>query len=129
MFPMVGLGLSAADNNDTAAVYIRSAWGPNMPVATQCNPCPAYAQLFGSVAAGSARQDFDARSNILDFMNDDVQRVRKRLAGSEREKFEHDVNAFDLMSSRQRKLAAMASALRKHAPERSENYTSPNDKE
>lgn len=54
VFPMVGLGLASAGNNNTGTVYICSAWGPNMPIATQANPDFARRQLFGSVAGGNA---------------------------------------------------------------------------
>ena len=129
VFPIVGLGLNSADNNERGTVYICSAWGPNMPIATQCNPEFAHRQLFGSVAEGNARHQFDARSNLLDFMKDDVRRVRTRLASPELEKFDHYLNAFESMSARQRKLAEMTAVLRKHSPDRSAKYDSKDDKE
>lgn len=129
VFPMIGLGLASAENNNTSTVYICSAWGPNMPIATQCNPDLAYRQLFGSVAEGNARKDFNARSNLLDFMKDDVKRVRGELAGEELVKFDHYLNAFESMSSRQSKLAAMSKGLRKHLPEHTTKFTSANEKE
>ncbi len=129
VFPMIGLGLASAENNNTNTVYICSAWGPNMPIATQCNPDLAYRQLFGSVAEGNARKDFDARSNLLDFMKDDVKRVRGELAGDELLKFDHYLNAFESMSSRQGKLAEMAGGLQKHMPEHTAKFTSSNEKE
>jgi len=79
VFPMVGLGLKSSDQNNVNTVYICSAWKANMPIATQCNPDVAFRQLFGSVAAGNARRDFDARSNLLDFMKEDVRRVRREI--------------------------------------------------
>ena len=129
VFPMVGLGLASAENNNTGTVYICSAWGPNMPIATQANPDIAYRQLFGSVAAGNARKDFDARTSLLDFMKDDVKRVRGELVGDELVKFDHYLNAFESMSDRQKKLATMSDTLRKHVPKHTEKFTSPNEKE
>ena len=117
VFPMVGLGLAAAENNNTNTVYICSAWGPNMPIATQCNPDLAYRQLFGSVAEGNARKDFDARSNLLDFMKDDIRRVRGELAGDELRKFDHYLNAFESMSSRQTKLGRHVGVVAKTVAE------------
>ncbi len=128
VFPIVGLGLAAAENNNTGTVYICSAWGPNMPIATQANPEIAFRQLFGSVAGGNARTDFNARSNLLDFMKDDVRRVRGELVGQERDKFDHYLNAFESMSARQSKLAEMSGDLQQHLPETGEKLTSPNEK-
>ena len=129
VFPMVGLGLAAAEHNNTSTVYVCSAWGPNMPIATQCNPDLAYRQLFGSVAGGNARTSFDARSSLLDFMKNDVRRVRRELAGEELVKFDHYLHAFESMSARQDKLAVMSEELREHLPAHSANYTSANEKE
>lgn len=129
VFPLVGLGLASAENNSTGTVYICSAWGPNMPIATQANPDIAYRQLFGSVAGGNARVDFDSRSSLLDFMKDDVRRVRGELAGPELDKFDRYLGAFESMSARQKQLAEMSDKLRTHLPEHTDNYTSTNEKE
>ncbi len=128
VFPMIGLGVKAADDNNTGTVYICSASGPNQPIATQCNPDIAYRQLFGSVAQGNARKHFDARTSLLEFMKHDTKRVRSELSGDERDKFDHYVHAFESMGDRQKKLAAMSDTLRQHAPERTDKYTAANDK-
>ena len=55
-------------------------------VPTQCRPDLAYQQLFGSVADGDAANAFHAKTNLLDFMVDDVKRLERRLNSAEREK-------------------------------------------
>ena len=37
-------------------------------------PDQAYATLFGSVADGTAKQEFAAHNNLLDFLREDVKR-------------------------------------------------------
>ena len=128
VFPIVGLGLAPRDDNNTGAAYICSAWDADQPIATQCNPDLAYRRLFGSVVAGNGRTEFDGRTSLLDFMKDDVKRVRARLAGDELEKFDKYLEAFETMGARQRRLAKIADQLRPHLPEHNEKYTSSNGK-
>lgn len=125
-FPMVGLGLDA-NFAGTRTVYVCSAWGPNQTIATQCMPEVAYRSLFGSVVGDEARQNFDARSNLLDFLRDDVHQIDRLFAGPEREKFAAHVNALEEMSGRQRQLLAMAEQLRRHAPRLDARYSSLNE--
>lgn len=128
VFPIVGLGIDTKPKPEGGSVYVCSAMGPNQPVAIQCNPDLAYKTLFGSVASDSARQTFDDRTHLLDFMKDDVKSVRSRLAGPERDKFDYYLNAFEAMGQRQVKLQEMAGTLRKSAPSYDEKkYTSTNE--
>ncbi len=96
--------------------YAYSASGPGTPVPIVTSPDLAYKSLFGSVAAGAARQQFDRRSDLLGFMADDVKRSRAALAGEEREKFDRYLRAFEALRDRQRELVAMEAELKKHAP-------------
>lgn len=126
VFPLVCLGLDDRSNR-TQSVYVCSAWGADRPIATLCNPEGAYNTLFGSVAQGSGLASFNARTNLLDFMRDDVQSVRTKLAGPERERFDYYVHSFETMSDRQRALKAMEARLREHAPELGPKFTSANE--
>jgi hypothetical protein len=125
-FPIVGLGLDAT-HASTRTVYVCSAWGPNQTIATQCRPEVAYRTLFGSVVGDEARQDFDARTNLLDFLREDVNQIERQLAGPEREKFAAHVNALEQMSGRQRELLARADQVRRHAPRLDARYSSLNE--
>ncbi|MFN4261620.1 MAG: DUF1552 domain-containing protein [Gemmataceae bacterium] len=104
--------------------YGRSAAGPNQPVALQCRPDLAYNQLFGSVAAGAGRQAFEARSNLLDFMVDDIRRVEGALGGEERRQLQSYLQAFENMTERRSRLNDNAESLRRHAPTVTNRYTS-----
>lgn len=115
IMPHIGLGL--AKNLDMTMNYQISAAGPGKAVPIQCSPELAYKSLFGSVAEGSGRQAFDRRTNLLDFMADDVKRARDALAGEERQKLDQYLEAFESLRDRQGKIESIQENLKKHNPQ------------
>ena len=113
VFPLLGLG--AANGGPTTA-YCSSAWAAGKPIAMQCQPEMAYESLFGSV--GATRNDFATRKNLLDFVSNDVQRVRNDIAGPERELLEAHLEAMESLSKRNGQLSEqfLKGTLNKHAP-------------
>lgn len=103
--------------------YAYSASGPGKAVPTITSPDLAFKALFGSVAEGAGRQAFDRRTNLLDFMADDVKRSRAALAGEEREKFDRYLEAFESLHARQKELVAKAEELKRHAPKLGDKAT------
>jgi hypothetical protein len=124
VFPIVGLGLDAM-HASAQTVYVCSAWGENQTIPTQCSPDVAYKQLFGSVTGAS--RDFDARTNLLDFLKDDIKTLRGEVAGAERLKLDAHIGALEMMAQRQQKLLAIRNTLAKHAPKQDKKYTSGNE--
>jgi len=114
VFPHVGLGIS--DKPEHTVIYNCSAWGPNQQLPTQCRPDIAFGALFGAVAKGRAAEDFKAKNNLLDFMVDDVKRVNNSLPGTEKQKLESYLQAYEAMKHRQSRLNEIKNTLRKHAP-------------
>jgi hypothetical protein len=123
IFPMVGLGVGRYEGITNVA-YCSSAWGANQHAPILCSADYAYKVLFGSVLQGTERTEFDARTDLLAFMKDDVKRVQSRLAGPEREKFDAYVAAYENMHVRQSQLAQASERLRKVAPAKNEKFTS-----
>jgi hypothetical protein len=78
--------------------------------------------LFGSVSEGSDRDDFDSRTSLLDFVKDDVRRVRGELAGTELDKFDAYLSAYENMSRRQQQLRELEATLRQVAPAKDAKY-------
>jgi hypothetical protein len=113
-FKQVGLGIS--DRPEHSIIYNCSAWDKGQPMPTQCRPDLAYANLFGSVAGGAAREEFIAQGNMLDFLRDDIKRVESRLSGPEREKLGHQLAAYESLRERQSRLNEIENTLRKSAP-------------
>jgi hypothetical protein len=122
VFPQVGLGIS--DRPEHTVIYNCSAWDKGKPLPTQCRPDLAFGSLFGSVAGGSAKQEFVARGNLLDFLNDDIKRLQGTVGSAERAKLESHVAAYEAMRQRQSRLNEIENTLRKHAPVATDKYKS-----
>jgi hypothetical protein len=113
LFNHVGLGVS---NKPSALTYNVTSAAKGKALPTVLNPVLAHQQFFAAGATGSARKSFDVDTCLLDFLADDVKRLQQRLDGSERAKLDHYLGAFEAMSGRQSKLAAMADQIAKSTP-------------
>ncbi|MBI1371761.1 MAG: DUF1552 domain-containing protein [Phycisphaera sp.] len=113
IFPQVGVGVS---NNAASMAYIVTSTDKGKAMPTLLNPVLALRQYFSAGAAGSARKEFDADTNLLDFMADDVKRMQSRLDSEEKAKLERYLDAFESMSGRQSKLLSMADRIAGAAP-------------
>ncbi len=114
VFKHVGLGLSGQEG--ASMNYNHSASAPGQACPIICSPDLAFKALFGSVADGAGKTEFNQRSNLLNFMSDDVARTRAGLRGDERAKLDSYLAAYDSLSSRQGSIANMRAKLEKHAP-------------
>jgi hypothetical protein len=122
IFKQVGLGISPRPEH--TVIYNCSAWDAGKPMPTQCRPDLAYGALFGSVAEGSAKADFVARTNVLDFLRDDIRRLESNVSGREREKLQAHLAAYESMRERQSRLNEIESTLREQAPVAGDKFTS-----
>jgi len=122
VFPHVGLGM--VDRPGANVIYNCSAWGRSKPMPTVCQPMTAYGNLFGSVASGNSKSEFHAKTNLLDFLADDVKRLRNEVPSSERDKLEAHLQGYEEMRNRQSRLNEIENTLRKAAPVVSDKYTS-----
>jgi len=122
IFPHLGLGISKRLENSVS--YNLSAIGPNKGLPTMVKPDHAYATLFGSVADGSAKQEFTAKNNLLDFLREDVKRAEAKLAGEEREQFGAYLETLETLRQRQSRLNEIEHTLREKGPSPTDKYTS-----
>lgn len=119
-FSHVALGLNGGEGPMN---YRVSAAGPGKEIPIVCSPDLAFTSLFGSVAEGAGKAAFDRRTNLLDFMADDVRRSRAGLVGDERQKFDRYLEAFETLHNRQRELVAKAEELKRVVPRLGEKAT------
>jgi hypothetical protein len=122
VFTHVGLGMTGKPEENV--IYNCSAWAKGKPMPTTCQPAAAYANLFGSVAGGDAKAEFTAKTNVLDFLLDDVRKLHSQVAGSERDKLNAHLEAYEAMRDRQSRLNEIENTLRGKAPVVSDKYTS-----
>lgn len=122
IFPHVGLGMTGKPEQNV--IYNCSAWAKGKPMPTTCHPQAAYSNLFGSVAGGSAKAEFQAKTNVLDFLLDDIKRLRRQVASSEQAKLDSHLEAYEAMKNRQSRLNEIENTLRDKAPVVGDKYTS-----
>lgn len=113
IYPHVGVGVS---NNPMSMTYNITSAARGKALPTLLDPALAHRRYFAAGAAGNARKEFDVETSLLDFMADDVKRMQTRLDGSEREKLDRYLEAFESMSGRQSKLAAMSERIANATP-------------
>lgn len=114
VIPVVGLGVSP--NPNVCFITNSSVTAPRRPLVTHCQPTLAFQALFGSVAGGQAGRKFAARTALLDWIRDDVRRVRAALPQEGREKLEVYLDTFDQLRARQDKFATIKAGLEAHVP-------------
>ena len=122
IFPHFGIGIS--DRKEHDVIYNSSAWGKGQPIPTICQPMTAYGALFGSVAGGNSGAEFNAKTNLLDFLREDVKRLQKQVAGSEHDKLAAHLKGYEDMRKRQSRLGEIEGTLRKNAPEVTDKFKS-----
>lgn len=103
-----------------------SATGAGKTLPYYCSPMLAYKELFGSLASSDQlKAEAALDKHLLDFMVDDVKRVRRQLAAPEQEKLDHYLEGFESLRDRQVKLATLDDSVRVHIPSISDKFTSP----
>ncbi len=125
IIPSVALGM--AEKLDQTLNYQLSVAGPGKANPVQCSPERAFKALFGSVAGGNSRAAFDRRTNLLDFMADDVKRTRDQLVGDEKAKFDQYLEAFENLRDRQAKIDTIKGDLKTHAPNLDQKFAKPTE--
>lgn len=123
--PNVGLGILSRAEHTLNYQISASAPGKALPI--QCSPEQAFRGLFGSVIGGENRAAFDRKTNLLDFMREDVKRVRAGLAGEEREKLEDYLQSFEALHLRQGKIDAIKPAMAAAMPKLEAQFSTPTE--
>lgn len=102
-----------------------SAQGKNTRTPAFASAMLAYKEIFGTVMTGdSAKIEAEAHRNLMDFLVNDVKRVKKSLNSIEKEKLDHYLNGFESLRDRQVKLNRMGDSLAKSAPKLDDKFTS-----
>lgn len=123
IFDNLVLGISS--QADKAVDFNCSASATGRSLATIMHPSIAYTRLFGSVAQGSAKASFQARRNLLDYMQDDVRRVRREVPSVDREKLDAYLAAFESLGDKSQQLVDARERLEQIAPGLTDKYASP----
>jgi len=87
------------------------------------SPTQAYQSLFGSVATGADRQQFEAQGNLFDYLGEDVKALRKGLVGGEKEKLDHHLEAIEALQKQRQGILKMGDQIKRGKPAFDERYT------
>ena len=128
VFPHLGLSTVTAT---MGARFADSVCYPGISAASSTktlpfhgSPTQAYQSLFGSVATGKDRAQFESQGNLFDYLGEDVKALRRILTGSEKEKLDHHLEAIEALQKQRQGILAMSEQIQKGKPEFSEKYTS-----
>ena len=113
VFSHIGVGVSEKYG---AIGYNLTSAGPGKALPTIMEPALAKKHFFSAGAEGESRKAFDVDTDLFEFMADDVKRMQVRLDGSEKEKLDRYLEAFEGMQARQTKLASIGSQIAKSTP-------------
>ena len=114
IMPVLGLGVPPSA--EAAFVNTVSASAPRRPTPMICQPDLAFRTLFGSVAGGDVRQQFQARNNLLDWCRTDIKRVQNELPAMDREKLDVYLDTFEQMRTRQDRINENRDRLQANLP-------------
>ncbi len=124
--PLLAFGWESLPKMRASRVaYASSAWGASLPAPIYCDPMLAFDNLFGVAKAGRAREEFEAETELFDFVGTDARALDARLGGDERRKFAPYVEGLETIARQRRRLQAMTDVLREHAPTVTAKFTEP----
>ncbi len=126
VFPMLAFGWDTLPKMRGQAIhYASSAWGSNMPAPMFCDPALAFSNLFGVARQGLDRRQFEADTEMFEFVRRDADLLDSRLPSSDRARFQSYREGLDTIAQQRRRLLAMSDRLQQHTPRVTNQFTSP----
>ncbi|MCH2279948.1 MAG: DUF1552 domain-containing protein, partial [Vicinamibacterales bacterium] len=71
-----------------------------------------------------SKAEFNARTNLLDFLREDVKRLQGQVAGAEHDKLQAHLKGYEDMRNRQSRLGQIEGTLRRTAPKVTDKFKS-----
>jgi hypothetical protein len=126
VIPTLVFGWDRLDRMRSSAIYYSSsAWGANMPAPMFLDPTLAFSNLFGVARQGIDRRNFEADTELFDFVRQDADRLDRRLSGAEQSRFQSYRDGLATITEQRRRLLAMADRLQQHVPRVDNRFTQP----
>lgn len=126
ILPPLCIGMESLDSmRARPTLATLSASGPNQPIFMHCDPNMLYQMLFGSIAEGSIKQHYEARSNVMLEVERLAQRKAKGLPMSDGERYGRYVSGFQELNGLSQKLSQISDRLKEFAPKLDARYSNP----
>lgn len=127
VFPHLGLSTVTAT---MGARFADSVCYPGISAASSTktlpfhgSPTQAYQSLFGSVANGRDRKQFEAQGHLFEYLGEDVKALRRTLVGSEKEKLDRHLDAIEGLQKQRQGILGMSEQIKRGKPEFTDKYT------
>jgi len=126
LLPHLCIGMDSMENMVAKPTVANlSASGAGQPIFMHSNPNQLYQMLYGSISQGDIRRHHEARSGMLDRIEELAAAKGKALPPVEKQRYGHYVKGFHEINGLRERLSKVSDHLRKFAPEVDERYTKP----
>lgn len=121
LFQNIVLGISQRANLDI--VFNCSASGSNSPIATICNPVTAYNRMFAAIGD---QKNIAVKTQLLDYVKDDIRTVQNRLGSVEKEKLDRYLASYEQIGHRHSAIADLDPTVKSRVTPLTDKYRSSN---
>jgi hypothetical protein len=126
LLPHLCIGMDSIENMQTKpTVATLSASGAGQPIFMHSNPNHLYQMLYGGIAEGSIREQHEARSQVMDRIEQLAEAKGQQLPVDEQRRYGQYVNGFKDANGLRDRLGAVSEHLRKFAPQIDDRYANP----
>lgn len=126
LLPHLCIGMDSIENMKAKPTVANlSARGAGRPIFMHSNPNHLYQMLYGGISSGDIRNQHEARSGMLDRIEQMASAEGKSLPVADQQRYGEFVQGFNDMNGLRERLAGVSNHLRNFAPEVDDRYTNP----
>jgi len=126
LLPHLCIGMDSIENmRAKPTIATLSASGAGSPIFMHSNPNHLYQMLYGGIATGQIRRQHEARSNMLNQIEQLAEAEGRPLPAAEKQRYGQYVRGFQKVNGLRDRLGSVADHLRKFAPEVDQRYRHP----
>lgn len=126
VLPHLCIGMDSLDNmKSRPTLATLSATGAGKPIFMHSNPVDLYQMLFGSISEGEVRARYEARSNVLNAVENIARQGGGVLPSAEAARYGSYVEGFRDINHLREQLSDISDHLAGFAPEFGEKFTKP----
>lgn len=126
ILPHLCIGMDSMENMSAKPTVANlSASGAGQPIFMHSNPNHLYQCLYGGISQGEIRKQHEARSTLLDRIENLASAKGKALPDNEKQRYGKYVQGFHDINGLRQRLSNVSDHLRHFAPEIDDRYTNP----
>lgn len=126
ILPHLRIGMDALENMiSRPTLATLSAAGAGQPLYMHSNPKDLYQLIFGGIASGEVKKQFEARSRIFNRIEQLADQKTQYLPANEKNRYASFVDGFRDINGLREKLSGVSDHLKKFAPDYDKRFTTP----